>query len=64
MLAVQLQTLWWELTDRFRDDDGATMPEYALMVALIAIAVIAGARALGVAVDDRLDGAGTAINTA
>ncbi len=64
MLATQLQTLWWQITDRFRDDDGATMPEYALMVALIALVAIAGATLLGDAVDLELGDAATEIGNA
>ena len=35
-----------------RDDSGATAVEYGLMVALIAIVIIAGVSAFGVAVSD------------
>jgi pilus assembly protein Flp/PilA len=33
-----------------KDEEGASMPEYALLVALIAVVVIAGATILGTAV--------------
>ncbi len=46
-MLVRLQTTWWALRGRLRDDTGATMPEYGLMVALIAAVVIAGAEILG-----------------
>lgn len=47
---VRLQTIWWELRDR---DTGATMPEYGLMVALVAAVALAGATALGIDVRDK-----------
>lgn len=36
---------------RIQEERGATMPEYGLMVALIAVVAAVGAGALGVAVD-------------
>jgi len=39
-----------KLIDFFKEDDGATMPEYAMMVALIAAVAIATVTALGTAV--------------
>lgn len=44
------------------DEEGATMVEYALMVALIAVVVIAGASFLGTAVKDKFDAVGDKIN--
>lgn len=43
-MLVRLQTLWSELAHR---DDGATMPEYGLMVALIAAVALVGAELIG-----------------
>lgn len=37
----------------FRDEEGATMPEYALLVALVAVIAIVGATALGNAVNTK-----------
>ena len=46
-----------------KDEEGASMPEYALLVALIAVVVIVGAGALGIAVNDKLaDVAGVVTN--
>jgi len=39
-----------KLINFFKEDDGATMPEYAMMVALIAAVAIAAVTALGQAV--------------
>jgi len=45
-----------------KDERGASMPEYALLVALIAVVVIAGATLLGNAVNTKLDAVGTKID--
>jgi pilus assembly protein Flp/PilA len=36
-----------KLINFFKDDEGATMPEYALMVSLIAVACIVAVTAIG-----------------
>ena len=46
-----------------QSEDGPTAVEYAVMVALIAVIVIAGAGLLGNAVNTRLSGTATAIGT-
>jgi len=43
-------------------DRGATMAEYAILVAVIAIVVIVGARSLGTSVNSRFDNTAGAIN--
>lgn len=43
---------WSYLRARLVRDEGATMVEYALMVALIAVVAIVAVTALGVAVND------------
>jgi pilus assembly protein Flp/PilA len=49
------------IKDLIRDEEGATMPEYALMVSLIAVAAIIAVRAVGTAVSARLNEVATAI---
>jgi pilus assembly protein Flp/PilA len=44
-----------------RDEEGASMAEYALLVAVIALVAIAGARTLGTSINNRLSGAATTI---
>lgn len=44
-----------------RDESGATMAEYALLVAVIALVALAGAKALGTSVKDKLNSAATTI---
>jgi pilus assembly protein Flp/PilA len=51
-----LQFVWNYLETRVGEEDGATMVEYGLMVALIAVVVAVGAAALGVRVDTLFDG--------
>lgn len=48
---------------RLLDDRGATMAEYAILIAVIAVVVVAGARALGTQVNTRLDNAATTVRT-
>ena len=52
-----------KLIGLFRDEEGATMPEYALLVALIAVVVIVGAAALGTAINNKMDGVATNVTT-
>jgi pilus assembly protein Flp/PilA len=47
----------------FKSERGATAAEYALLVALIAIAIIAGAKALGGSINDKLNTTATTIGT-
>ncbi|MGZ8375788.1 MAG: Flp family type IVb pilin [Gemmatirosa sp.] len=46
-----------------RNDDGATMAEYALLVAVIAIVAVAGAKLLGANVNTKLNEAATKVAT-
>jgi pilus assembly protein Flp/PilA len=47
-----------------KEEEGATMVEYGLMVALIALVVIAGATVLGQEIRDLFSGAATTVSTA
>jgi pilus assembly protein Flp/PilA len=44
-----------------RDEEGATMVEYGLMLALIAVVCIASVRVIGTQLDVVFDGIGTAL---
>ena len=46
-----------------KDEEGATMVEYALMVALIAVVVIAGATILGHAINNKFTGVAGNVTT-
>jgi pilus assembly protein Flp/PilA len=46
-----LLLIWNYLGTRLGDEDGATMVEYGIMVAVIALVAIVGATALGAAID-------------
>ena len=46
------------------DERGATAVEYALMVGLIALAIIAGATALGTAIDGKFSSSATTVTGA
>ena len=45
----------------FRETRGATMAEYAMLLAVIALVVLVGARALGTSASGKLDNAATQI---
>ena len=47
-----------------KDEEGASMPEYALLVALIAVVVIGGATFLGNEINDKMNDVGTAVQGA
>jgi pilus assembly protein Flp/PilA len=54
--------LWTAYQSRFvKDEEGASMVEYALLVALIAVVVIAGALILGGAVETKFDEVGSTV---
>ncbi len=48
----------------WREEEGATAVEYALMVALIAVVIIVAVRSLGTSVSEKFDIVATAIDTA
>ena len=52
-----------KLINFFKDEEGATMVEYGLMVALIAVVCIAGATLLGTAVNTKFTNVATASRT-
>lgn len=57
---VTLNTL---INDRLdRNDKGATMVEYGLMVALVAVVVAVGATALGIGINGLFTGVTTTLN--
>ncbi len=60
-LYVSLKTIPLRVRDVIADDSGAIATEYALLLVFVAIAIIAGATALGVAISGRLNDAATTI---
>ena len=55
--------LWTALQSRYiRDEDGASMVEYALLVALIAVVVIAAALFLGTEINDKFSEVGNTVD--
>jgi len=56
---------WWnDLRTRAQEERGATAVEYALMVALIAIVIIAAVAFLGKAASKKFSTVGSAVDTA
>ena len=56
---VRLHTLWTRSWDK---EQGATMPEYALIVAFIALVALVGVTAVGIGLDMRYDQIETAVD--
>jgi pilus assembly protein Flp/PilA len=58
-------TTWWnDLKARATDEDGATAVEYALMVALIAVVIIAAVAFIGHAASNQFSTVGSAVGGA
>jgi pilus assembly protein Flp/PilA len=58
-------TTWWaDLKGRAAEEGGATAVEYALMVALIAVVIIAAVTFIGTSADSKFDEVGSAVNGA
>ena len=49
-LTAKIQGFWLGLRSRIEDESGAVATEYALLLTLIALAIIASATALGLAI--------------
>ena len=56
-----MKSLMWKI---WREEEGATAVEYALMVALIAVVIIVAVRSLGTSVSDKFDVVATAVDGA
>jgi len=58
-------TTWWnDLKTRATDENGATAVEYALMVALIAVVIIAAVTFIGTSASSKFDTVGSAVQGA
>jgi pilus assembly protein Flp/PilA len=57
-------TTWWnDLKVRAQEEKGATAVEYALMVALIAVVIIAAVAFVGKAASNQFSSVGTCVDT-
>jgi Flp pilus assembly pilin Flp len=63
-LYTRAQTLWAGVRQRFEDESGAVGTEYALLLFLIAIVFTAGAVALGLAINAKLQAGANCLNNA
>ena len=52
------------LVDLTGSERGGVAAEYAILIALIAVVIAAGAAALGIAINDKLNGAADCVNAA
>jgi pilus assembly protein Flp/PilA len=62
-LYTKIQSGWVHMTRRLRDETGAVATEYALLLVLVALAIIVGATALGVAINNKLNAGATKITS-
>jgi pilus assembly protein Flp/PilA len=63
-LYTEVTTWWNDLKTRAEDEVGATAVEYALMVALIAVVIIAAVAFLGKAASNQFSTVGSAVEGA
>jgi pilus assembly protein Flp/PilA len=61
-LYTGVSTWWNDLKTRTQEEGGATAVEYALMVALIAVVIIAAVTFLGESASNKFDEVGQAVN--
>jgi pilus assembly protein Flp/PilA len=61
-LYTRAKATWWGIRARIENEDGAVATEYALLLVLIALAIILGATALGIAINDKLQGAADTVS--
>jgi pilus assembly protein Flp/PilA len=60
-LFTRLQATWLGIRSHIEDEDGAVATEYALLLVFVALAIIAGATALGIAINARLTDASNTV---
>jgi pilus assembly protein Flp/PilA len=60
-LYTRLQAMWLGARSHIEDENGAVATEYALLLVFVALAIIVGATALGVAINNRLNEAASTI---
>lgn len=63
-LYTGMQTWWADLKGRVTEERGATAVEYALMVALIAVVIIAAVTFIGTSAESKFNEVGTAVSGA
>jgi pilus assembly protein Flp/PilA len=61
-LYTKIRSGWVHMTRRLRDETGAVATEYALLLVLVALAIIAGATALGIAINAKLTSGASTIS--
>jgi Flp pilus assembly pilin Flp len=63
-LTARIQSFWLGLHSHIEDESGAVATEYALLLTLIALAIIASATALGLAIAGKFSSACTTLGGA
>ena len=62
-LYTRAQAVWAGLRARMEDESGVLATEYIILLVLIALALVGGATALGVAINNKLSTTGTSVTT-
>jgi pilus assembly protein Flp/PilA len=60
-LFARLTGVWSGLTARMRNEDGVLATEYVILLVLIALAIVAGATALGISINNKLSAASNCV---
>jgi pilus assembly protein Flp/PilA len=60
-LYTRLMGVWSGLQARMRNEDGVLATEYVILLVLIALALVVGATALGVSINNKLKAASTCV---
>ena len=62
-IQAELYQVWARIRDRFEDEEGQALVEYALILALIAVVTIAVLQAIGVNVSKILNKVSTSLSS-
>jgi Flp pilus assembly pilin Flp len=62
-LYTRLLGMWSGLKDRMRNEDGVLATEYVILLVLIALVIVGGATALGIAISSKLNHASSCVSS-
>jgi Flp pilus assembly pilin Flp len=62
-LYTRVQTAWFSVRARMEDERGVIATEYIILLVLIALALVTGAGALGIAINNKLKATGSSVTT-
>jgi Flp pilus assembly pilin Flp len=61
-LYTRMQSAWFGLKGRFQNEEGIVATEYLVLLIFIALAIIAGATALGIGINSKLKSTSGCLN--